>query len=61
MSSREAQAVAPSSPVADTTQVVWYQNPTWKKRVILKGKTLPDSADGAVSALRHRLRAFFTK
>jgi hypothetical protein len=29
--------------VVDTHQVLWYQNPTWKRRVILKGKTMPDN------------------
>ncbi len=29
--------------VVDQLKVVWYQNPTWKKRVILDGKTKPDN------------------
>ncbi len=29
--------------VVDQHQVVWYQNPTWQKRVILDGKTKPDN------------------
>jgi hypothetical protein len=29
--------------VADTTRVVWYQNPTWKRRIILDGHTKPDN------------------
>src|SRR3954451_8618981 len=29
--------------VADTTRLVWYQNPTWKRRVILDGQTKPDN------------------
>ncbi len=29
--------------VVDQFQVIWYQNPTWKKRVILDGKTKPDN------------------
>jgi FG-GAP repeat len=29
--------------VVDQFQIVWYQNPTWKKRVILDGKTKPDN------------------
>lgn len=33
----------PDIVVADRHQVVWYQNPTWKKRVTLDGKTKPDN------------------
>jgi len=33
----------PDIVVVDQHQVVWYQNPTWKKRVILDGKTKPDN------------------
>jgi hypothetical protein len=33
--------------VVDQKQVVWYQNPTWKKRVILDGKTRPDNVCAA--------------
>jgi hypothetical protein len=29
--------------VVDQFQVVWYENPSWKKRVILDGKTKPDN------------------
>ena len=29
--------------VVDTNRVVWYQNPTWKRRVILQGQTLADN------------------
>jgi hypothetical protein len=29
--------------VADTTRVVWYENPTWKPRTILQGQTKPDN------------------
>jgi hypothetical protein len=29
--------------VVDTTRVVWYQNPTWKRRVILQGMTQADN------------------
>jgi hypothetical protein len=29
--------------VVDQTRVVWYENPTWKKRVIIEGKTVPDN------------------
>src|SRR5436190_7509737 len=29
--------------VADTNRVVWFENPTWKMRVITQGKTLPDN------------------
>lgn len=33
----------PDLVVVDQHRVVWYQNPTWKKRVILDGKTKPDN------------------
>jgi hypothetical protein len=33
----------PDIVVVDQLQVVWYENPTWKKRVILDGKTKPDN------------------
>jgi len=29
--------------VADKTRVVWYENPTWRKRTILEGQTVPDN------------------
>lgn len=29
--------------VVDKHQVVWYENPSWKKRLILNGKTIPDN------------------
>jgi FG-GAP-like repeat len=29
--------------VVDTKRVVWYQNPDWKRRTIIKGKTKPDN------------------
>ncbi|QEL17084.1 FG-GAP repeat domain-containing protein [Limnoglobus roseus] len=29
--------------VVDQHKIVWYENPTWKKRVILDGKTKPDN------------------
>src|SRR2546423_1748676 len=29
--------------VVDTTRVVWYENPTWKRRIITEGKTKPDN------------------
>jgi hypothetical protein len=29
--------------VVDTTRVVWYENPTWKRRVITEGQTKPDN------------------
>src|SRR5262249_54541094 len=29
--------------VVDTTRVVWYENPTWKRRTITEGKTKPDN------------------
>lgn len=33
----------PDIVVVDQKQVVWYQNPTWKKRVMLDGGTKPDN------------------
>ncbi|HXD88941.1 MAG TPA: VCBS repeat-containing protein [Urbifossiella sp.] len=33
--------------VVDQFQVVWYENPTWKKHVILDGKTKPDNVCAA--------------
>jgi hypothetical protein len=27
----------------DTNRVVWYENPTWKRRTIIEGKTKPDN------------------
>jgi hypothetical protein len=29
--------------VVDTTRVVWYENPTWKRRVIIEGQTKADN------------------
>src|SRR5207244_6805469 len=29
--------------VADTKRVVWYENPTWKRRTIIEGLTKPDN------------------
>jgi hypothetical protein len=29
--------------VVDTTRVVWYENPSWKRRSILEGQTKPDN------------------
>jgi hypothetical protein len=29
--------------VVDTTRVVWYENPTWKRRTIIEGQTKPDN------------------
>jgi hypothetical protein len=37
----------PDIVVVDKHQVVWYENPTWKKRVILNGKTRPDNVCAA--------------
>jgi hypothetical protein len=34
--------------VVDQHKVVWYENPTWTKRVILDGKTRPDNVCAAV-------------
>lgn len=33
----------PDLVVVDQHKVVWYENPTWKKRVLLDGKTKPDN------------------
>jgi hypothetical protein len=33
----------PDIVVVDTTRVVWYENPTWKKRTIIEGITKPDN------------------
>src|SRR5437016_4681626 len=29
--------------VVDTNRVVWYENPTWKRRTLTEGKTKPDN------------------
>ena len=29
--------------VVDTNRVVWYENPTWKRRIIIEGMTKPDN------------------
>src|SRR5262249_16703693 len=29
--------------VVDTTRVVWYENPSWKRRTIIQGVTKPDN------------------
>jgi hypothetical protein len=29
--------------VVDTTRVVWYENPTWKRRIIIENQTKPDN------------------
>src|SRR5215472_4009225 len=29
--------------VVDQTRVVWYENPTWKRRTIIEGQTKPDN------------------
>ena len=29
--------------VVDKTRVVWYENPTWKRRTIIEGQTKPDN------------------
>ncbi|HJZ57917.1 MAG TPA: VCBS repeat-containing protein [Gemmataceae bacterium] len=34
--------------VVDQLKVVWYENPTWKKHVILDGKTKPDNVCATV-------------
>ena len=33
--------------VVDTHRVVWYQNPTWKRRTIVEGKTERDNVSAA--------------
>ena len=40
--------------VVDTNRVLWYENPTWKRRVIIEGQTKPDNV--CIAALRHRRR-----
>ncbi len=37
----------PDIVVVDQFQVVWYENPTWKRHVILDGKTKPDNVCAA--------------
>ncbi len=37
----------PDIVVVDQLQIVWYENPTWKKHVILDGKTKPDNVCAA--------------
>jgi hypothetical protein len=34
--------------VVDQLKVVWYENPTWKKHVVLDGKSKPDNVCAAV-------------
>jgi hypothetical protein len=33
----------PDIVVVDTNRVVWYENPTWKRRTIIEGQTKPDN------------------
>ncbi len=33
----------PDIVVVDTTRVLWYENPSWKRRTILQGGTAPDN------------------
>jgi hypothetical protein len=33
--------------VVDTTRVLWYENPTWKRRTIIEGLTRPDNVCAA--------------
>ncbi len=33
----------PDIVVVDTTRVVWYENPTWKRHTIIEGQTKPDN------------------
>ncbi len=33
----------PDIVVVDTNRVVWYENPTWKRRSIIEGQTKPDN------------------
>lgn len=33
--------------VVDQTRVIWYENPTWKRRVIIEGQTKPDNVCAA--------------
>jgi len=33
----------PDIVVVDQTRVIWFENPTWKKRIIIEGGTKPDN------------------
>src|SRR3982751_2066953 len=33
----------PDIVVVDTDRVVWYENPSWKRRTIIEGQTKPDN------------------
>src|SRR5437660_5501969 len=33
----------PDIVVVDTNRVVWYENPTWKRRTIIENQTKPDN------------------
>ncbi|MCC6420614.1 MAG: VCBS repeat-containing protein [Gemmataceae bacterium] len=33
----------PDIVVVDTTRILWYENPTWKRRTIIEGQTRPDN------------------
>jgi hypothetical protein len=35
--------------VVDTTRVLWFENPSWKKRIIIQGGTKPDNVSIAAS------------
>lgn len=39
--------------VVDKHRVLWYENPTWKRRVIIEGKTKPDNVCVAAGDINH--------
>jgi hypothetical protein len=43
--------------VVDQKRVLWYENPTWKRRIIIENQTKPDSdLSGLVELKTHRSR-----
>src|SRR5436190_5225230 len=47
----------PDIVVVDKDRVVWYENPTWKMRTILKGKTKPDNV--CICSVKHEDKICF--
>src|SRR5262249_5444889 len=43
----------PDIVVVDSNRVVWYENPTWKRRTIIQGKTRPDNVCIAALDIDH--------
>src|SRR5687767_10311064 len=37
----------PDIVVVDSRRVIWFENPTWKRRTIIEGKTAPDNVCAA--------------